>query len=168
MTQGITMTDTDRGSVQWLALGAIIGLGLGFMTALGWLGNEPLSPSVAAKVNDTNIRQVEYQRALKLYSSEKRDPLTEEDRSLVLRRLVEEELLVQQAMKLDLFRIDRGVRTVVLQSVLSGVMAESEAADLGIEGAGNEASQDDVLSSYLGQLRNTASIRWTSRSQFND
>ena len=163
----------DRRSLKMLAAGSMIAIVLGSLAALGWGSVNPLSSLVAARVNDTNIRQVEYQRALKLFASEKRDPLNNSDRALVLERLIEEELLIQHAVNMGLVREDRGVRGAVLQSMLAGLMTELEAkwgaketANGSQESAGG--SQEAALKNYLAQMREAASIRWTARGLANE
>lgn len=166
-----------RNSLHWLALGAIVGIGLGCLTAAGWIGADPLPNTVIARVNDTDIRLLDYQRAVRMFASEKRDPVTDHDRAMVLERMVEEELLVQHAISSGLVRGDRGVRTTVLQSMLTGLMVELEAEVKELAGNNNsaetivtgsateiahaaDAPQDALLREYLGELRETATIRW--------
>jgi len=167
----------DRTSLYWLALGAIVGIGLGCFTVAGWIGADRLPDTVIARVNDTDIRLLEYQRALRMFASEKRDPVTDHDRAMVLERMVEEELLVQHGVASGLVRGDRGVRTTVIQSVLTGLMVELEAEVKDVAGekkstepvvarsAGEiagaaDTTHDALLREYLGQLRDAASIRW--------
>lgn len=162
----------DRRSLHCLALAAIIGIGLGCLTVAGWVGVDQLPGTVIARVSDTDIRLVDYQRALRLFASEKRDPITDHDRSLVLERMVEEELLIQHGVAAGLVRGDRRVRTTVIQSILTGLMVELDAEakeavgnndspETGNAGATADATaHNTLLREYLGQLRDAASIRW--------
>ncbi len=167
----------DRNSLRSLALGAIVGLGLGGLSVAGWIGTDPLPGNVVARVNGAEIRLAEYQRALALFGSEKRDPVTHHDRALILERMVEEELLVQHGVASGLVRGDPGVRTTVLRAMLTGVMVELEAeasefagagSDLDADGAAlakekdeaNVATRDTLLREYLDHLRDAATIRW--------
>jgi len=71
---------------------------------------------------------------------------------LVLERLIQEELLVQQAVSADLMRSDPRLRGAVLQSMLAGLDIESRS-----KLATGEAN--DGLEAYLKQLRRSASIQ---------
>lgn len=167
----------DSRSLFILILAAIIGMGLGCLTAADWFGNDHLPSTAVARVNDTDIQLLEYRRALRLFASEKRDPLRDHDRRLVLERMVEEELLVQHGVASGLVRSDRGVRTAVIQSMLTGLLVDVEAgarevvsknsatgminATTAGETAGaTDTTPDTELHDYLGQLREVATIRW--------
>ena len=171
--------EADRRSLRRLALGAILGIGFGWLTAAGWIGTDKLPNTVIARVNDTNIRLVEYQRALRLYASEKREPVTDYDRELLLERMIEEELLLQHGAASALARGDRGVRTTVMRSILAGLMVELEAEAEGVaEKSDNsktgtaisvgevadatDTARDNLLRDYLDQLRDAASIEWVN------
>ena len=90
----------NQTSLRILALGALLGIGIALAVVLGnvsansWTNsNQPLSASVIAKVNSTEVRLLEYQRALKMLADDRRDAITDLDRELVLQRLIDEELL---------------------------------------------------------------------------
>ncbi len=172
------ITAADRLSLGCLLLGAIIGIGLGGLTAAGWIDTDPLPHSLIARVNDTEIPLREYERALRLFASEKREPINAHDRALILERMIEEELLVQAAVASGLVRGDRGVRTTILRTLLAGLMIELE-AEAPANGPGDlenlatmdadqkldtsAASRDALLRDYLGRLRDSAEIRWVDK-----
>lgn len=132
-----------------------MGILLGVLSAVSDQRNEPyLSPTAVASVNHQQIRLAEYRRALGLFASDKREPLTEDDRSLVLQRLIDEELLIQHGITSGLIRTDMAVRSAALESVLAGLMIEIEAS------SGDGAEQ--ALINYLAHLRATANIEWAS------
>ena len=132
-----------------------MGILLGALSALSDQSNEPyLSATAVASVNHQQIRLAEYRRALGLFASDKREPLTEDDRSLVLQRLIDEELLIQHGITSGLIRTDMAVRSAALESVLAGLMIEIEAS------SGDGAEQ--ALTDYLAHLRATANIEWAS------
>jgi len=106
----------------------------------------------AAEINGTPILYKDYQRALSLFAQDKRSSLSLEDRELVLERLIQEELLVQQAMSSDLMRSDRRLRSAVLQSMIAGLDIESRSK------RAPEAANGS-LETYLTQLRASASIQ---------
>jgi hypothetical protein len=132
-----------------------VGILLGALSAMSDQHNEPyLSPTAVASVNHQQIRLAEYRRALGLFASDKREPLTEDDRSLVLQRLIDEELLIQHGITSGLIRTDMAVRSAALESVLAGLMIEIEAS------SGDSA--EEALTDYLAHLRATANIEWAS------
>ena len=149
----------NQTSLRTLALGALLGISIALAVVLGnvsansWTNsNQPLSASVIAKVNSTEVRLLEYQRALKMLADDRRDAITDLDRELVLKRLIDEELLIQQGINAGLVRTDMAVRTLVLQSILAGIMIEIEASD----------GQEQALEDYLTRLKATADIQWTA------
>ena len=149
----------NQTSLRILALGALLGISIALAVVLGnvsansWTNsNQRLSASVIAKVNSTEVRLLEYQRALKMLADDRRDAITDLDRELVLQRLIDEELLIQQGINAGLVRTDMAVRTVVLQSILAGIMTEIEASD----------GQEQTLEDYLTRLKATADIQWTA------
>ena len=144
------MKRSDQLSLGLLALAAATGIALGGLEANGWWDSRPLTMDSAARVNHTEIRQLDYQRALGLMASGKRSPLTAEDRILVLERLIQEELLVQYGTAQDLLRTDRKVRSAVLQSVLAGLDIQARATA--------ERDSDSGLQDYLTELRSSADI----------
>ena len=148
-------TRSHRAALKLLLAGASVGILLGALSAMSDQHNEPyLSPTAVASVNHQQIRLAEYRRALGLFASDKREPLTEDDRSLVLQRLIDEELLIQHGITSGLIRTDMAVRSAALESVLAGLMIEIEAS------SGDGAEQ--ALINYLAHLRATANIQWTA------
>ncbi len=87
-----------------------------------------------------------------MYKGKKGELITEDDRSLVLQRLIDEELLIQHGITSGLIRTDMAVRSAALESVLAGLMIEIEASS----GDGAEKA----LTDYLAHLRATANIEW--------
>ncbi len=140
-------------SLRTLAIGAVLGVVLGVLNIASHRApNQQFSESAIATVNSTQIRLLEYQRALAMFASDKRDAVTQQDRDLVLQRLIDEELLIQQGINSGLIRTNIAVRNVVLQSILAGIMAEIEASN----------SQHQQLADYLGSLRSSSDIQWAA------
>lgn len=117
---------------RWLlGLGAAAGIALAassLLTAPG-AGGPPLPEGSVARVNGTLIRSEDLQRLLAALASDRRAPLTDEDRRRVLDRLIEEELLVQYAMSLGLVRTDRRVRGDLVSAVLGALNASTDGYD---------------------------------------
>ena len=73
---------------------------------------------------------------------------------MILRRLIEEELLVQYAMDRDLLRRDINARRILLQSVIGGLAVN----DL-TPGEDRIGYISPRLEDYLSELRKTADIQ---------
>jgi hypothetical protein len=161
---------TQRRSLLWAGLGAIVGIGLGFVNVFEWLDLPLLPDSVVARVNHVDIASSEYEKALSMFASEKRDPLTDQDRVLVLERLIEEELLVQHGLSLGLVRKDPRLRKNVIQSLVTGITVEYEAAGAGLtsqtngfdQNADAEFTQERAFREFIVQLRDNALIEWVN------
>jgi hypothetical protein len=161
LVKDITFVKLMRKPLFLAALGAVVGISMGFINVTEWIKLEPLPNTVVAQVNHMNILRVEYEKALTLLDSEKRDPLTDNDRALVLERLIEEELLVQHGLTEGIMRSDRRLRGAMIESLIEGVTVEYQAiqgtefsADNKVDGL----SQETILRDYVEQLRNTANI----------
>ena len=92
---------------------------------------------------------------LSLLASGKRGELNDQDRELVLQRLIQEELLVQYASDTELLRTNQKLRAAVLQSVLAGLNIESLST-----ATATDSDISSGLEEYLTQLRNSADIQW--------
>jgi len=125
----VAETDSPASArARWLlAAGAVAGLAA---AAASLLSGERSTPRIAegaiASVNGTPIRVEEYERLLSALASDRRTPLSDEDRQRVLDRLIEEELLVQHALALGLARSDRRVRADLVSAVLGSLAAASD------------------------------------------
>jgi parvulin-like peptidyl-prolyl isomerase len=97
------------------------------LAAFGLLESNRFSANdSAATVNQTVIKQDTYQRLLTALQSDKRSPLTDEDRKLVLDRLVDEELLVQRGVELGFLELNSTVRNTLIQAVTTSVVTGNE------------------------------------------
>lgn len=140
-----------------LALGAFLGGVCAILVLMGGTGSGSVGDSAVASVNGSELELAQYQRALRLFASEKRTAVTDGDRALILQRMVEEELLLQYGVESGLVRGNPAVRSEVVRSVMNSLMTELEArSDESIPQQG----KGTALAEYIGQLRNGASIRW--------
>jgi peptidylprolyl isomerase len=112
--------------MPWLLLsGAAIGLALaasGMLEPRG--GGNALSAEVAAVVGERVIRRVDYERMLAGVEKDLRSPIDDATRRRVLERMIDEELLVQQALDLDLAAADRRVRGELVSGLVESVVTE--------------------------------------------
>ena len=119
----------DRRAVILLALGSLVGLCLGVLSALGSkMPLDRLPADAVAVVNGVPIRAEDYRRAVAMLAGDKRNPLTQADRVHVLDRLIEEELLVQAAVSEGLIDHDRAVRQAITRAMLAVIVTDSASA----------------------------------------
>ncbi|MGI9284815.1 MAG: hypothetical protein ACR2P1_05470, partial [Pseudomonadales bacterium] len=85
----------DTRPLVGLTVGALVGVLFAVLALLDEAANNDLGHGGVASVNGTRLELADYQRAVQLFASEKRSAVTASDRSLILQRMIEEELLVQ-------------------------------------------------------------------------
>ncbi len=112
----------------WLLGGALAGLTMALAGAIG-PAPAPDRQGVLAQVNGVAVTRGDFERGLSALAADKTGPLEEDDKAFVLRKLIEEELLVQRALDLDLVRADRRIRKSLISTMIETVVAESNAQD---------------------------------------
>ncbi len=110
------------------ALGLVAGVILAFVPA-----GDPFAPSglprgAVAVVNGTVITELDLARVVAAQNAGSTSPTTPDERGRILQTLIHEELLVQQAMALDLPHSDREIRAAAIRSVLQVATAGIAAA----------------------------------------
>ena len=143
---------TNQRSLTLLICGSILGILVAISDPYVSVTDDT---TVVAWVNDTAIGKAQYNQALALYSQEKRSTASTQDRTLVLDRLIEEELLVQKAISDGALRNNLSVRQRTLQTMLDSIQSDVVAAN-----GTNTASSDKALEGYIEQLRTNATIEW--------
>jgi hypothetical protein len=139
-----------------LALGASLGAFCAVLVLLGGPGKSELGANAVASVNGSQLKLAQYQRALRMFASEKRSAVTAADRSMILERMIEEELLLLHGVESGLVRNNPAVRAEAIRSVMASLMTELEAR---IDGEiSPRQGRDAALAEYIGQLRNGAYI----------
>ncbi len=119
----------SRNPASFYTLAAVLALASALLIALDLsplqkLANESYA---IARVNDTPIPIAEYFRALDAMQAGLERPLTEQDRSRALTTLINEELIVQEALRLNLASDDRLIRKNLVQALINSViLLESE------------------------------------------
>lgn len=125
---------------DWLYLAAAFaGLGAALAAALGLAPGGRRAIPAAAYVNGEAISQSEYARALSAMQAGLERPLTVEDRERALQVLIDEELIVQEAVNLGLASSDRLVRKNIVQAMMRAPA-----------GAAGDAPDDAVLRAFYG------------------
>ena len=150
--KSITGLTTTQRSLTLLICGSILGILFAISDPYASVTDDT---TVVAWVNDTAIGKAQYNQALALYSQEKRSTASAQDRTLVLDRLIEEELLVQKAISDGALRNNLSVRQRTLQTMLDSIQSDVVAAN-----GTNTASSDKALEGYIEQLRTKATIEW--------
>lgn len=113
-----------RGGIGSRAARAMDGAGEEAPIATQGAGGE-----VAAIVGERVIRRVDYERMLAGVEQDLRSPIDEATRRRVLERMIDEELLVQQALALGLAAADRRVRGELVSGLVDSVVAEADRAE---------------------------------------
>jgi hypothetical protein len=176
----------NRRALFLLSSGAFLGIFLGVATTFhkSTTNMSTLPDDAIALVNGKSIQEEEYTRALALLAGDKRTEITNADRTHVLDRLIEEELLVQYGIESGLVDSDRSVRKAMTQAMLASIVAEStseqpsedalrvfhekNASLFGsatfaeireqVEAVYRQHTRDDALRKYLEWLRSEAKI----------
>lgn len=125
----MTSPDSSR-PIALLALGAVVGVVLaatGLVRSTG--GSDASLPADAiATVNGAVIRKDDYNRVVAGLATDRRQPITLEDRRRILDRLIDEELLIQRGLELGLADHDPRIRKDLTVAMVDAIAAP--AADL--------------------------------------
>ncbi len=111
-----------------LAAGAALGL---LLAVAGIVRSGPrfdsdVPPGAAAVINGAIIENEAFERAVGLLAADSKNPIGEEERSHVLDRMIEEELLVQRARELGVDQHDRRVRSLLVSSMIDSIVADAQ------------------------------------------
>lgn len=113
---------------EWLlAIGALAGLIAALVSVVAPTERALNFGSVVAYVNGGTILRADYERALALLQSDRKSELSAKEKSQVLDRLVEEELLVQRARDLGLTESDPNIRKMLIRTMLDTVATQAKA-----------------------------------------
>lgn len=107
-----------------LAFGAAAGLALAAWGLLGEAAGGGLPEGTIARVNDTLLREDDFERLVAAVLEDMRTPDETKARKRVLDRMIEEELLIQRALDLGLVHLDRKVRADLTSSMITSVIAD--------------------------------------------
>lgn len=120
-------TKTNRSSAL-LVLGASLGLilgGLGVLRERTEFDNN-LQTGIAATVNGVPIEAEAFEQAVGLLAADARNAIGPAERTHVLNRLIEEELLVQRARELGVDQHDRRVRALLVRQMIDSIVADAQ------------------------------------------
>ena len=77
-------------------------------------------------VNGHPIYQTDWDLALQALSMNKRNEITDEDKRLVLERLIDEQLLLQRGLEIDLPQTEGMVRKSIVNSMIDKIVVEGQ------------------------------------------
>ena len=103
-------------------LGAALGAALAAAHVLA--PAPPPTGGAIAVVNGARIEEADYRRGVEALAADKRSPLSQADRAHVLRRMIEEELLIQRGVSIGLLGSDRGVRAAIASAMIDSILAD--------------------------------------------
>ncbi|MGB0921314.1 MAG: peptidylprolyl isomerase [Alphaproteobacteria bacterium] len=131
MTDSNDVAGTSRASLL-LWLGTLLGLGLAAYAIVQDRGEAraAMGDSVAAKVNHALISREVYESQIGRLASDKKNPMTADDRAHVLERMIEEELLIQRGVEIGLVDRNRPVRAALVQAMINAVIADTRAMEI--------------------------------------
>lgn len=125
-----------------LIAGAMAGL---LAAAASLLQTPPVSDnSAVAVVNDQLIRKEDYLSYVALLARDKRNPLNQADYRHLLRRMIEEQLLIERGIELGLHHSDASVKKAITASMIQQATAAS---------SGAEASDEQLQTFYQEHQR---------------
>ena len=117
-----------RRRIALLAGGALIGLLIaGTDLVTDWSSaSGKLPPGAIARIGNQLITQAEFERVAQDLATDKRTK-GDEDRNFALKRIIEEELLVQRGIELGFPETAPGIRKALAAAVITQVITEAEA-----------------------------------------
>jgi hypothetical protein len=141
----------EKTDIRWLAIGAIGGLiiaGYGILRQTA--GGDNLPDSAIASVNGTLISLDGLERSMARFMPPEllADPA---ERTRMLERMIDDELLVQRGVELGMTESDTEVRAAIVNSLVASITAEADSA----------SPSDDELNRYLEE--NAERFSYTSR-----
>lgn len=137
-----------------LLAGALaLGSGLGLMPRPA-APEQPLPAAVALEIDGRPLLRADVVRAWASLDADRRAPASRDAQAFALRRLIEEELLVQSALQDDLLRSDERLRRATLTT-----MVQIAAATGVPPSAAAEDPAATAFDHYLEDLRRAAVVR---------
>lgn len=112
------MSRTDTRSRLLLIAGLLAGLGAAGYSIVAQVPAAGLPDHAVARVGERLILRDEWLKAVAATASERRTPLTREQQTQILDRLIDEELLVQHGLALGLVQRDQRLRGQLVSEVL--------------------------------------------------
>ena len=121
--------DNERIINIFLLCGLVLGIGLASISLVKETNFE-LEEEWIAKIENTKISKARFNLQIQAFSSDKRSPLSQEDRDFVLERMIEEELLIQRAKDLGLLSTNTMVRGTIVQQMINSIISGNNIVDI--------------------------------------
>jgi len=127
------MSDPSSGEPRHWGLWVFSATGLIGLVAALWVTLAPHEAmqaylpgdgGVAARVNGVPITMLEFERAAQAVQNDRRNVLGPDEAARVLGTLIDEELLAQEAVRLDLVSTDREVRSAAVRGVMRLILSD--------------------------------------------
>ena len=130
--------------IPYSSICLIVGMATGLSVALSQIVQRPspLPNDAIALVNGHAVQATVYEQALNALDQERRREVTTQDRQDVLNRLIDEQLLIQQALKSGLAYNDRTVKNALVTAMLESQRMQAAAEPI---------SEDDLQAFYQQQ-----------------
>jgi hypothetical protein len=88
-----------------------------------------LTSDVVARVDNRVITRANFESALSLMAADKREPLTDADRRLILDLMIDEDLLMMEALDSGLAEREPAIRKAMIRAVIDSVAANADAME---------------------------------------
>lgn len=134
---------SDRVSIAILVCGVVIGAGVAVTQIVVTPDSAGLSEKMVARVNGQPIYKRDLERALRAVATDRRQGvLAASDRTRILDRLIDQELLIQSGVDLGLHMKDSRVRNDIATAMIEFVAARGESEDV---------PSDEVLEAFWAE-----------------
>ena len=90
-------------------------------------------PDTLVTVNGYPITQSALRNAEKRIQPNSNDPMNPDDREFLLQRLIDDELMIQQAEHLDILTTDPGIRKLLVRSSIDSIIEDSRSIPISDE-----------------------------------
>lgn len=115
-----------------LVLGILLGIFLASASLIKRVNFE-ITEDWVANIEGVKITREKYLLQLEGLRTDKRSPLSKEDREYVLERMIEEELLIKRALDMGMLRTNPMARGTVVQQMINQIISENDMVDISEE-----------------------------------
>jgi hypothetical protein len=115
-----------------LLVGALLGLAAALLSVIGPgpAARDVVPDDAVALVNGRPLHRATVARAAELVAADRKPPATVVPTDLIVKRLIEEELLVQRALAVGIVDADANVRRTIVRAMLDSIVLDAESATL--------------------------------------
>jgi len=135
-----------------LVLGILLGIFLASASLIKRVNFE-ITEDWVANIEGVKITREKYLLQLEGLRTDKRSPLSKEDRQYVLERMIEEELLIKRALDMGMLRTNPMARGTVVQQMINQIISENDMVDI------SEEELKEFLKQNVGFFTNADRLR---------